>query len=149
MLLMCRDGLMYPSIHGISTLKDPERYPAVNLTGPHVWDASVLDYTHQSGDGEPHWSNDPDERFASESNFDEFGDYTQREIQTLSILDDSSSMTRFYKYLKLCSHGTKPQCSKNHHSVMMSSWEPQCHHDIIMRTPRITGKPMLSCSRGP
>ena len=45
-----------------------------------------MDYTHPSGDGEPPWSNDPDERFAFDPNFDEFGDYTQRAIQTLSIL---------------------------------------------------------------
>ena len=51
---------------------------------------SVLDYTHPSGDGEPAWSNDHDERFAFDPNFDEFGDYTQRAIQTLSTLDDSS-----------------------------------------------------------
>ena len=44
-----------------------------------------------SGDGEPPWSNDPHERSAFDPNFDEFGDYTQRAIQTLSILDDSSS----------------------------------------------------------
>ena len=50
-----------------------------------------MDYTHPSGDGEPPWSNDPDERFAFEPNFDKFEDYTQRAIQTLSILDDSSS----------------------------------------------------------
>ena len=36
------------------------------------------------------WSNDPNERSAFDPNFDEFGDYTQRAIQTLSILDDSS-----------------------------------------------------------
>ena len=50
-----------------------------------------MDYTHPSGDGEPPWSNDPDEGYAFDPNFDEFGDYTQRAIQTLSILDDSSS----------------------------------------------------------
>ena len=50
-----------------------------------------MDYTHPSGDGEPPWSNDPDERYAFDPNFDEFGDYTPRAIQTLSILDDSSS----------------------------------------------------------
>ena len=82
---------MYLSILGKPTDKDLERYPAVNLTGPHEWDPSVLDYTHPSGDGEPPWSNDPDERSAFDPNFDEFGDYTQRAIQTLSILDDSSS----------------------------------------------------------
>ena len=52
---------------------------------------SVLDNTYPSGDGEPPLSNDPDERFAFDPNFDEFGDYTQRPIQTLSILDDSLS----------------------------------------------------------
>ena len=53
--------------------------------------SSFLDYTLPSGDGEPPWSNDPNERSAFDPNFDEFGDYTQRAIQTLSILDDSSS----------------------------------------------------------
>ena len=91
MPLTCRGGLMYLSILGKPTDKDLERYPAVHLTGPHEWDPSVLDYTHPSGDGEPPWSNDPDERSTSDPNFDEFGDYTQRAIPTLSILDDSSS----------------------------------------------------------
>ena len=91
MPLTCRGGLMYLSILGKPTDKDLERYPAVHLTGPHEWDPSVLDYTHPSSDGEPLWSNDPDERSAFDPNFDEFGDYTQRAIQTLSILDDSSS----------------------------------------------------------
>ena len=58
-------------------------------------------------------------------------------------------VTHFYQRLRLCSCGTKPQRSKNHHSVMTSSWEPQCHHDIIMRTPRITEKPRFSCIRDP
>ena len=82
---------MYLSIHGKPTDKELERYPAVHLTGLHEWDPSVLDYTHPSGDGEPPWSNDPDERSAFDPNFDEFGDYTQGAIQTHSILDDSSS----------------------------------------------------------
>ena len=91
MTFTCRGGLMYLSILGKPTDTDLERYPAVHLTGPHEWDPSVLDYTHPSGDGEPPWSNDPDERFAFDPNFDEFGDYNQRSIQTLSILDDSTS----------------------------------------------------------
>ena len=82
---------MYLSILGKPTDKDLERYPAVHLTGPHEWDPSVLDYTHPSCDREPTCSNDPDEKFAFDPNFDEFRDYTQRAIQTLSILDDSSS----------------------------------------------------------
>ena len=90
MPLVCRGGLVYLSILGKLTDADLERYPAVHLTGPHEWDHSAFDYTHPSGDGEPPWSNDPDERFAFDPNFDEFGDYTQRTIQNLSILDDSS-----------------------------------------------------------
>ena len=91
MPLTCRGGLIHLSILGKPTDKDLERYPAVHFTGPHEWDPSVLDYTHPSGDGEPPWSNDPDERSTFDPNFDEFGDNTQRAIQTLSILDDSSS----------------------------------------------------------
>ena len=91
MPLTYRGGLMYLSILGKPTDADLERYPAVHLTGPHEWDPSFLDYTHPSGDGEPPWSNDPSERSAFDPNFDEFGDYTQRAIQTLSILDDCSS----------------------------------------------------------
>ena len=82
---------MYLSILGKPTDKDLERYPAVHLTGPHELDPPVLDYTHPSGDGEPPWSNGPEERFPFDPNFDEFGDCTQRAIETLSILDDSSS----------------------------------------------------------
>ena len=91
MPMTCRSGLMYLSIIGKCTDQDLERYSAVHLTGPHEWDPSVLDYTHPSGDGEPPWSNDPTERSTFDPNLDEFGDYTQRARQTLSILDDSSS----------------------------------------------------------
>ena len=83
MPLTCRGGLMYLSILHKPTDKDLERYPGVHLTRPHEWDPSVLDYTHPSGDGEPPWSNYPDERFVFNPNFDDFGDYTQRPIQTL------------------------------------------------------------------
>ena len=67
----------------------------------------------------------------------------------MRILKNVMDVTRFYQCLRLCSCGTKPQHSENHHFVMTSSWEPQCHHNIIMRTPRITGKPKFSCSTGP
>ena len=76
---------MYLSIIGKPTDADLERNPAVHLTGPYEWDPSVLDYTHPSCDGEPPVSNDPSEISA----FDP--DLHQRVIQTLSILDDSSS----------------------------------------------------------
>ena len=64
---------MYLSLLGKPTDQDLDRYPAVHLTGPHEWDPSVLDYTYPSGDGAPPWSNDPDERYAFDPNFDEFG----------------------------------------------------------------------------
>ena len=87
---VCRGGLMYLSLLGKPSDEDLERYPAVHLTRPHKWDPSVLDFTHPSGDGEPPWPNYPNERFAFDPNFDEFGDYTHMAIQTLNILDDSS-----------------------------------------------------------
>ena len=82
---------MYLSILSKPTVKEIERYPAVHLTVPNELDPSDLDYTDQSSDGEHPWSNDPNERTAFDPNFDEFGYYTKRAIQTLSILDLSSS----------------------------------------------------------
>ena len=75
---------------GKPTNADLERYPAVHLAAPHQWAPSVLDFTHPSSDGDPPCSNDPNERLSFEPNFDEFRDYTQRAIQPLNILDDSS-----------------------------------------------------------
>ena len=90
MPLACRGDLMYLSLLGKPSDEDLERYPAVYLTGLHEWDPSVLDFTHPSGDGEPPWSNDPNERFAFDPNLYEFWDCTHRNIRTLSNLDDSS-----------------------------------------------------------
>ena len=117
MPLVCRRDLMYLSILGKPTDPDFERYPAVHLTGPREWDPSVLDYTHLSGDGAP-WSNDPDERFASDPHFEEFGDYTQWAIQTLSILDDSSIPL------------TPPQTLRANQHVVRSN-----QHDVNQDTP--------------
>ena len=66
------------------------------------WDYFITAYHHISinsqpflvgivSDGEPPWSYVPDERSSFDPNFEEFCDYTLRAIQTLSILDDSSS----------------------------------------------------------
>ena len=90
MPLVFRSSLIYLSLLGKPSDEDLERYPAMHLTGPHEWDPSVLDYSYPSEDGGPTWSTDPNERFALDPNFDEFGDYTQRPIRTLHILDDSS-----------------------------------------------------------
>ena len=40
--------------------------------------------------GSPTWFNDPNERFAFDPNFDEFGDFTHRAIPNSQYLDDSS-----------------------------------------------------------
>ena len=42
--------------------------------------------------------------FAFDPNFDEFGDYTQRAIETVSILDDSSSTWTPYPTLMTNQH---------------------------------------------
>ena len=52
------------------------------------------------------------------------------------------SMTCFIKnlgYVLVVLNLSVPDIISVDDSVMMSSCEPQCHHDIIMRTPRITG----------
>ena len=50
MPLVCRSGLMYLSLLGKSSDDDLERYPALDLTGSHEWDPSVLDYSYPSDD---------------------------------------------------------------------------------------------------
>ena len=91
MPLVCRGGLMYLSLLGKPSDEDLVMYPAVHLTRLHEWDPPDLDFPHPSGDGEPPWSHDPTELFMFDPNFDEFGDYIHRAIQTLNIMDDSSS----------------------------------------------------------
>ena len=76
-------------------------------------DPSVLDYTHPCGDGEPIWSNDPGKRYAFDPNFDEYGDYTQRAIQTLNILDGSSSTSTPCSTIMANQHVTRT----NQHAV--------------------------------
>ena len=75
-------------------------------------------------------------------------DYSGENRSLQKECDKANLGDTFLSMFRLCSCGTKPQRSENHHFVMTSSWEPQCHHDIIMRTPRITGKPKFSCSGG-
>ena len=71
---------MYIALLGKPTDEDFARYPPVHLTGPHEWDPFVMEFTHPYGDGEPPWSNHPNERFSFDPNIDDFGDYTQRLI---------------------------------------------------------------------
>ena len=76
----------------------------MHLTGPNEWDFSVLDITHPSGDGKPRWSNNPNERFAFDPNFDEIRDYTHRAIQILNILDDSSLTSTLFSTIRANQH---------------------------------------------
>ena len=60
------------------------------------------------------------------------------------------AVTHFYQKLRVCSCGTKPQHCRNHQCPQLRDdiiMRTQCHHDIIMITPRIMGKPRFSCSR--
>ena len=41
MPLMCKGGLMYLELLGITTNKDLQTYPSLHLTSPHEWDPSV------------------------------------------------------------------------------------------------------------
>ena len=126
---------MYLSILGKPTEKDLERYTAVHITGPHEWDPSVLDYTHPSGDGELPWSNDYDERFAFDPNFDEFGDYTQRAIQTLSILDDSSSTLTPCPTFMANQHEFRTyQHAVNHEAPDYEKFRPYFGLDTVQKT---------------
>ena len=81
--LMCLEFL------GIPTDKDLQTYPSVHLTSPHESDPSVLDYVQPEDNGEPDWANDPTERFQFDANFDELGDYVNRSLSILDILDDA------------------------------------------------------------
>ena len=89
MLLVCNGGLMYLELLGIPTDKDFLTYPSVHLTSPHEWNPSVLDFEHPEDNVEPDWANDPNEKFQFDPNFDEFGDYVNRSLSILDILDDT------------------------------------------------------------
>ena len=73
----------------IPTDKDLQSYPSVHLTRPHEWDPPVLDYLHPSGNGEPSWKTDPNARSQFDTNFDEYGDYVNRALQILNIINDT------------------------------------------------------------
>ena len=66
-LLTCRGGVMYLSILVNPLIQVWRGMQLYTLQGP-MNGISVLDYTHPSGDGEPPWSNDPDERLAFDPN---------------------------------------------------------------------------------
>ena len=63
------------------------------------WDPSVLDYEHPENNGESDWAIDPNENFQFNPNFDEFGDYVNRSLSILDILDDTPPISPIYKLM--------------------------------------------------
>ena len=99
MPLVCKDGLMYLQLQGIQTDQDLQNYSSVHLTSPHEWDPSVLDYEHPENNGEPDWAIDPNENFQFDPNFDEFGDYVNRSLSILDILDETPKTSPIHNLL--------------------------------------------------
>ena len=73
----------YMSLLGQPTDADLNTYPHVLLTGPHVRDPSVLDYTHPITSGDPSWAREPSLRGAHDPRIDDFGNFKGRVQHTL------------------------------------------------------------------
>ena len=99
MPLVCKGGLMYLQLQGIPTDQDLQNYPSVHLTSLHESDPSVLDYEHPENNGEPDWAIDPNEKFQFDPNFDEFGDYVNRSLSILDILDETPKASPIHNLL--------------------------------------------------
>ena len=54
---------------------------------------SVLDYGHTEDNGDPDWTNDLNERFQFDPNFDESGDYVHTSLSILGISDDKPQIS--------------------------------------------------------
>ena len=90
---------MYVELQGIPTDKDLQTYHFVHLTSPHEWDPSVLDYEHPENNGEPDWAIHHNKNFQFDPNFDEFGDYGNRSLSILDILDDTPPISPIHKLM--------------------------------------------------
>ena len=58
-----------------------------------------MDYIHHENNGEPDWAIDPNENFHFDANFDEFGDYVNRELSILEILDETPPISSIHKLM--------------------------------------------------
>ena len=96
---ICNGGLMYLELQGVTTDRGLQTYPSVHLTSPHEWDPSVLDYEHPENNGEPDWAIDPNENLQFDPNYDEFGDYVNRSLSILDILDDTPPISPIHNQL--------------------------------------------------
>ena len=99
MLLVCKGGLMYLQLQGIPTDQDLQitllSILQVLMNGIHLF----LDYEHPENNGEPDWAIDPNENFQFDPNFDEFGDYVNRSLSILDILDDTPKISPIHNLL--------------------------------------------------
>ncbi len=92
--LICRGGLMYLNLIGKPTDDDLKTYPSVHLTSIHEWDPTVLDYSHPEESSNPSWADNSEDRDLFDPDFDIFGDYNHRSINTLITLADFPSATQ-------------------------------------------------------
>ena len=90
---------MYLQFHGIATDKDLETNSSVHCTSCQEWDPSVLDYEHPENNGEHDWAFDPNENLQFDPNFDEFGDYVNRPLYILDILDETPPISPIHKLI--------------------------------------------------
>ena len=58
-----------------------------------------MDYEHPENNGEPDWARDPNENFQVDPNFDEFGDYVNRSLSIVDILDETSTISPIHNIL--------------------------------------------------
>ena len=92
-------SVTYLQLQGIPTDQDLQNYTSVHLTSPHEWDPSVLDYKHPQNNEEPDWATDPNDNFQFDPNFDEFGDYVNRSLSILDILDETPKISPIHNLL--------------------------------------------------
>ena len=58
-----------------------------------------MDYGHLEDNGEPDWPINPNGRFQFDPDFDEFGDYVDRSLSILVILDDTPQISQTHNLL--------------------------------------------------
>ena len=99
MPLVCKGGLMYLQLQGIQMDQDLQNYSSVHLTSPHERDPSVLDNEYPENNGDPDWAIDPNDNFQFDPNLDEFGDYVNRSLSILDILDETPKISPIHNLL--------------------------------------------------
>ena len=58
-----------------------------------------MDYEHPENHGEPDWAIAPTENLQLDPNFDEFGDYVNRSLSILDVLDETPPMSPIHKLM--------------------------------------------------